>query len=303
MKKRILHFCFSILCTTLFGQINEREIVLPISGGVLVGTLSTPNLPSYPLAILVAGSGPTDRDGNSGPFKANNLKKLSDSLVRHGIATFRFDKRGVGKSSLGVPKEDSLTIDTYVADLVMWHEYHRKNPTIKRFYILGHSEGSLMGILAAQKIQPDGFVSIAGVGNSADILLKKQLMQTPASVKQSSYVIIDSLRKNKPVPFVPMDLMPLFRPSVQPYLKSWMRYKPNQELRKLNCPSLIVQGTRDAQVDVQEAYLLIGGNPKAQLELIDHMNHVLFDERNGPRDYVGQAIAKPLIEKLVLFIK
>ena len=138
--------------------------------------------------------------------------------------------------------------------------------------MIGHSEGSLIGMVAAHK-NADAFVSIAGAGRPADKILKEQLDKQPQAVKDLSFPIIDSLVAGKTVRTVNPMLFSLFRPSVQPYLISWFKYDPAVEIRKLSIPVLVIQGTNDIQVSMEDAQLLAKAG-KAPLVAIDHMNHI-----------------------------
>jgi fermentation-respiration switch protein FrsA (DUF1100 family) len=120
----------------------------------------------------------------------------------------------------------------------------------------------------------DKFISIAGAGQSADIIIKEQLSTQPKEVQDLSYPIIDSLAKGKTVDNVNPMLNSLFRTSIQPYMISWFKYDPQIEIQKLTIPILIVQGTNDLQVTVADAKRLSKANPKSQLMIVDNMNHV-----------------------------
>jgi len=158
-----------ILIFPLFlkGQ-NIDTIFIPVGDLKLHAILTSPSSDrGCPLAIIIAGSGPTDLNGNQPNMCNNSLKYLSEALVENNIATLRFDKRGVGKSkSIGL-KEADLTIDRYADDLVSIINYF-KGKGYSAIYVIGHSEGSLIGLIAVQKNKISGFVSIAGAGNSAD---------------------------------------------------------------------------------------------------------------------------------------
>jgi hypothetical protein len=228
-----------------------------------------------PLAIIIAGSGPTDLNGNQPNMCNNSLKYLSESLVENNIATLRFDKRGIGKSnSIGL-KEADLTIDSYADDLVSIINYF-KGKGYSAIYVIGHSEGSLIGLIAVQKNKISGFVSIAGAGNSADEILKKQLRpKLPPVLFTQVETIIDSLKNRNLVKQVPPQFNSLFRPSVQPYLISWFKYNPTILISDLNCPGIIIQGDKDIQVDLEEANELVKASQKGKLIVISNMNHVL----------------------------
>jgi hypothetical protein len=107
-------------------------------------------------------------------------------------------------------------------------------------------------------------------------VLREQLKdKLPDELYQQSSHIIDELAAGRKVADPPATLMILFRPSVQPYLMSWMKYNPAKEIAGLKIPILLVQGTTDIQVSLEDQKLLADGNKSAQLATIDKMNHVL----------------------------
>ena len=251
----------------------ETKVSLQTPTGTIYGTLTTPLAPQkLPVALIIAGSGPTDRDGNNVKMKNNSLKILSMELAKRGIASLRYDKRGIAESKDAGKSEAELRFDDYIADAAGWVEMLKKDKRFSQVIVIGHSEGSLIGMIAAAKA--DKFVSVAGAGRSADKVLKQQLGAQPKEIQDVSFPIIDSLKAGKTVADAPAMLYALFRPSVQPYMISWFKYDPALEIKKLTIPALIVQGTNDIQVSVEDAKLLSAANPKAGLLLIENMNHV-----------------------------
>lgn len=253
----------------------EKPVELITQTGIIHGTLLMPVIATPgPVVLIIAGSGPTDRDGNNLGMKNESLKQLAYGLANQGIASLRYDKRGIGESRMAMKSEATLRFDDYVADASMWISFLRNDGHFNKIIVAGHSEGSLIGMIAAQKLA-DGFVSIAGAGQSADKVLKEQLMMQPRQVKDPAYAIIDSLATGRTVEQVNPMLFSLFRPSVQPYIISWFKYNPQKEIKKLNVPILIVQGTRDLQVTEDDARLLKRAAGGAELVVVKNMNHVL----------------------------
>lgn len=266
---------------------SSQEAELAITGGTLKGTLFTPNDVNRPAVVLIiAGSGPTDRDGNSPLLagKNNSLLQLADSLAARGIASLRYDKRGVAKSQIKGFKEEQMLFTDGVSDAQGWVQWLREKG-FRKIYIAGHSEGSLIGLIAAQSEKIKGFISIAGVGRPIDLVLREQLAAGagPDSLKLLANRYLDTLmsgqRIAKPNPL----LFSLFRPSVQPYMISWLRYDPQQLIRSLALPVLIMQGTNDIQVKETDAELLARANPNAKLVIIENMNHVLKEVKSSAK--------------------
>jgi len=253
---------------------HEEEIVLKTTNGELFGTLTLPTVKKkIPVILIIAGSGPTDRNGNNKMMKNNSLKLLAEGMADHQIASVRYDKRGIGASSKSMQSEQDIRFEDYVHDANEWLLLLKQDKRFSEIIVLGHSEGSLIGMLTALK--PDRFISIAGVGSPASVVLKKQLSSQPEKIKTISFAIIDSLSAGVTVDSIPPYLGSLFRPSVQPYLISWFKYDPSAAIKKMTMPVLIVQGKSDIQVDSTDANKLAAANPHAQLRFIDSMNHVL----------------------------
>ena len=270
---------FSLLFVGYTTQSSESvEVQITTSTGTLYGTqiIPTSNVPE-PGVLIIAGSGPTDRNGNN-PLAGQNdsLKLLAEGLAGHGIASIRYDKRGIGESSAAGAKEVDLRFDTYVEDAALWIQQLQADARFSSVTVIGHSEGSLIGMLATQKTGADAFISIAGPAQTASQVLRDQLRpRLPDPLWQQSEQILAALEQGNTVTSVPPELNTLYRSSVQPYLISWFRYTPAQEIRRLTVPVLIVQGTTDIQVPVSEAQALKMAKPDAELRIIEGMNHVL----------------------------
>ena len=279
----LLLFVNATIAATTTSDTNfiETKITLKTKTGDIFGTLTTPErFDKIPVALIIAGSGPTDRDGNNPMMKNNSLKLLSDELIKNGIATMRYDKRGIAESKAAGKNEADLRFDDYVNDAKEWIQLLKQDKRFSNVIVIGHSEGSLIGMIAGTIA--DKFISIAGAGQSADKILKEQLSAQPKEVQDLCFPIIDSLKLGYPVTTVDKKLFSLFRPSVQPYMISWFMYDPQKEIKKLVIPILIIQGTNDIQVSVEDAKRLSDANPKAHLVFIDKMNH-LFKIVEGDR--------------------
>ena len=273
MKHVSTLLCF--LVATIFTLAQEETIVLETSTGNIEGTLLLPSKRNIPLVLIIAGSGPTDRDGNSGSLKNNSLKMLAQGLYNNNIASFRFDKRGIAKSAKAMISEEDLRPEHYIRDVQQWYLLLKNDSRFSSVIILGHSEGSLIGMIASQDVFPEKFISLAGPGVSMQATLKRQLADQPPYVLSMSLPIIEELEKGKTVDSVPPLINSLFRPSVQPYLISSFKYDPAVEISKVKCPVLIIQGTTDIQIQVEDAKKLAGSNSNSELVIIEGMNHIL----------------------------
>lgn len=289
---------------------SSTSIELKTSSGTIYGTLLVPtNINTkIPVALIIAGSGPTDRDGNNPVMKNNSLKLLAESLANKGIASIRYDKRGVGASNQAAKSESNLKFDDYIQDAVGWIDLIKQENLFSKIIVIGHSEGSLIGMNAAK--EANGFISLSGAGNSADFILKDQLNAQGKQIQDMCFPIIDSLKAGKLVPNINPILNSLFRESVQPYMISWFKQNPQANLAQLNYPCLIVQGDNDLQVSIKEAKLLAAVSDKHKLVIIEKMNHVLKTIDSKERAVNLAAYANPMMpislsltEAIVNYIK
>ena len=306
MKKLILLF----LVIPFFSLSQEEEITLKTKTGDIKGSLLVPsNSEKASVVLIISGSGPTDRNGNNPNMTNNSLMMLANELKKNGIASLRFDKRGIGESTSSGMQESDLRFENYVNDVKGWVDLLKESNKFSKIIVLGHSEGSLIGMIASQKAEVEKFISVAGAGNSAGDIIREQLKAQPAVVLNQSLPIIEKLENGEREENVPQMLYALFRPSVQPYMISWFKYDPQIEIAKLNKPVLIVQGTTDIQVSVLDADKLASANNKAQKQIIEGMNHILkeadMDRIKNIQTYSmpDLPLKKPLIEIIVKFIE
>jgi len=232
-KTLLLCLLIAVPVTGLAAGIQKEEVQITQKQGTLKGTLVLPpSQKQCPVVLLIAGSGPTDRNGNSSLSGQNNsLKLLAEGLAEKGIATLRYDKRGIGESRFPALKESALTIEDYIQDASKWIYYLKKDPRFYSVIVLGHSEGSLIGATAARQCAADAFISVAGPGKSLQTILLEQLQQnTSKEYYLQSKCIISELEKGHTVPIPDSSFAILFRPSVQPYLISEFRYDPAIEI-------------------------------------------------------------------------
>ncbi len=309
----LLHFTLVLLSfPSLASKIkndkfNETSVVLETEKGQIFGTLTMPEkFEKGQIALIIAGSGPTNRNGNNKIMKNNSLKYLAEELSKKGIASIRYDKRGIEESKSAGINEKELHFEDYINDAKDWIKFIRKDKKFTSLTIIGHSEGSLIGMIVAE--EADKFISIAGIGKSSDKILKEQLNSQSKEIIENSTVIIDSLKNGNLVSSINPLLFSIFRPSVQPYLISWFKYDPQNEIKKLKIPVLIAQGTNDIQVKEEEAKLLLNAYPSAKMIIIKNMNHVLKIVKGDKEENIATynnpdiKIAKELIQSISDFI-
>lgn len=237
------------------------------------GTLLVPEVDACPLVIIIAGSGPTDRDGNQPMMKNNSLRFLAEELYKKDIASFRYDKRILKQIELRTIDEKQLRFSDFIDDAVSALNHFKNDERFSKIYIIGHSEGSLIGMVAAQE-GADGFISLAGAGQEIDDVIVDQLENQAPFLADSAREAFDDIRATgKATNFNP-GLASIFREEIQPYLLSWMQYNPQEELKKLDVPILLINGDKDFQVQLSELELLTQAKPKAQSKVIEGMNHI-----------------------------
>ena len=270
---------FSGVANAASPSVLLRPIELNTPTGTLYGSLVLPKSDKpVPVVLIIAGSGPTDRNGNNTQGGRNDsLKKLAWRLAQNNIASVRFDKRGIAQSQPAAPDERTLNLDQYVTDAVAWGNLLKADPRFADVFVLGHSEGALIASLAAPAMDAAGVISIAGTARPVGQVLREQLQRNnmPPGLLQRSVELIHTLESGRTDDNVPEALQVIFRPSVQPYLISLLRYDPAKAFAALKMPALIIQGTHDIQVDVNDARLLKAAKPDADLALIEGMNHVM----------------------------
>jgi pimeloyl-ACP methyl ester carboxylesterase len=298
----------------VYAQNRVEKVKLPVAQGTLWGTLTLPQQTGpCPVVLMIAGSGPTDRDGNAialGVY-TNSLKMLADSLAQQGIASLRYDKRMVGASNGFTSKEEDLRFEDYVQDAAAWVEKLRQDKRFSSVSILGHSEGALIGTLVAERQPVAGLISVDGSGYPLQCTILRQISEYQPQLYQAAAKIIAQLEKGTCVDMADQDtsLQFLFRAAVQPYLISEFHYDPSIEITKVKVPVLLIQGTRDLQIQVEDAEVLRQANPKAKLVVIAGMNHMLKSVSDKEQDNVSaysdptRPLATRLIRVVTDFVK
>ena len=295
----LMQQALSIACA---GAITAGAAALPVESpieaagpsGALHGTLLAPVGARAPVALIIPGSGPTDRDGNNPlGIRAATYRLLAADLARRGISSVRIDKRGMFGSAAATADANAVTIADYVTDVHAWIQVIRERTGTACVWLLGHSEGALVAMVAA-RTQPDlcGLILVSGAGRPLGEVLRAQLSANPANatVLPAALRAIDALEAGQTVDTaqLPPPLRGLFAAPVQGFLISACSHDPAQVLSGINKPVLIIQGQRDLQVQEADARLLQQADPKATLVLLPEVNHVL---KLVPTDDIGSNVA------------
>ncbi|MFJ2994449.1 alpha/beta hydrolase [Pandoraea sp. NPDC087047] len=283
--------------------------------GPLAGTFEAP-ADSRATVLIIPGSGPTDRDGNS-PLgvKTSMYRLLADGLAQQGIGSVRIDKRGMFGSAKAVPDANAVTVDDYVRDTLSWVDTIRTTTGTRCVWLLGHSEGGLMALATAAR-QPEsicGLILVSTAGRPLGDVLSEQLHTNPANgtLTEAGDIAIHSLTQGHRVDMktLPTPLAPLFNPAVQGFLMSLFAQDPAKLIAQVRVPVLIVQGERDLQVGTVDAERLKQADPAATLVLLPDTNHVLktvtSDDRAANIHTYGDAslpLAPGVVDAIVRFI-
>jgi pimeloyl-ACP methyl ester carboxylesterase len=241
------------------------------------------------VVLIIPGSGPTDRDGNNPMgITASPYRLLAEALATKGVSSVRIDKRGMFGSKDAIEDANKVTIGDYATDVHSWVAAIQKQTGAKCVWVLGHSEGALVALRAAQDSQGIcGIILASGAGRRLSDVIRGQLRSNPtnAPVLDSAMSALDSLDRGQHVDVTNMNpaLLPLFRAQVQDYLIDMFRQDPAKLAASVKVPMLIVQGERDIQVSVTDAKALAAAQPTAKLVLVSTMNHVLKDVASDDR--------------------
>jgi uncharacterized protein len=297
-------------------SVFAAETRLSIEGpsGALQGTLASPDGgPKAPVSIIIPGSGPTDRDGNN-PLgvTAGSYRLLAEALAAKGVSTIRIDKRGLFGSSAAAADADNVRMSDLADDVRAWRLEAQKRTSAPCAWLIGHSEGSLVALITAQ--QPEGIcglILVAGAGRKMGDILREQLKANPANapILAQALAAIDELEAGRRVDVGGMHpaLMGLFRPSVQGFVIDQMSYDPAQLLARHTGPVLVLQGTTDLQISMQDAQRLAGARPGVTMVTLEGVNHILkiapADPAANFATYGNSAlpIAPSLVEAIMAF--
>lgn len=234
-------------------------------GATLAGTLLLPirsELQYVPGVVLIAGSGPTDRDGNNAyiPDRIDLLKQIAERLANAGIASLRYDKRGSGASTPR-PRGDALALQeqffawsNFVADVQAAHAELLRHNEIKAYAtgLIGHSEGGLLAIAASAAMgakRPHALVLASTPGHKLADILRSQIERNGPAYAVDSERIVRTVAATGHVPNdVPRELQALFPLYGGAFLQGALAFDPAAALARLDNTCLLLQGGADTQV-------------------------------------------------------
>ncbi|CAH1679250.1 Alpha/beta hydrolase [Hyphomicrobiales bacterium] len=275
------------------------ETTVTVEG--MTGVYSAPaGRAAFACAVILPGSGPTNRDGNN-PYgvSARPYALVADALLADGIASLRYDKR----LPATVDAERELTFDAAVADAGRWLHWCRAQAGVSAVFLIGHSEGGVIALALAHREPVAGLVLLTTPGKPVAELIKKQLAPAPEPLRAEAATILERLQRGDSVEDIPAALAPLFRSSIQPFLRSLMAVDADALARRLRAPLLVIAGGRDIQVPPADA------EPGGAALTLPGMNHVLKDVAPDSADNLAayrdpdRPLAKGLVETVVAFIR
>ena len=279
------------VCMASVAVAQQREVEVECHWGKISATIALPAESANTAILIVAGSGPTDRHGNSAAgLSTYSYKMLGEALAKDGVAVMRYDKRGIGLSSIPAEDVPNLVFEDYIDDARTCVEYLR-NEGFERVVVAGHSEGGLIALALAAEDECclDGVVLLCAPGyNMAEILnyqLSQQLVPAYMGLMVKSTNIINALKAGNMVAEadIPKELIGLFHPTVQPFIISNMRYEPTLLAAECRVPMLIVSGGRDIQVSLANGKRIHEAQPAAEHVVFENMTHVLKDADTSDR--------------------
>jgi uncharacterized protein len=294
------------LCGATTGAFAEET---QVQVGNLDAVLTMPaDVERPPVALLIAGSGSTDHDGNGPQAKPATLKKLAEQLAARKIATLRYDKRGAGGWKPVFGKPEDFRFKDYVDDAVSLVNYLRSSGKFSRVIVVGHSEGGLVAILAARQVQVDRLVLLVTAARRQGDLVKAQLekRQIPPDILDPILKAIDSIMAGQIVDPPPRGLT--IEPAMQPSVASAFTVDPIDPLKSIDKPILIVGGGHDVQVARLDFIALAAAAPLAKTQWLPDMNHVLVDVTDDADNLAAynqpeRALDAAMVDAVAAFIK
>ena len=307
MKTKIFILIVALVSNYIINQdtVTEKSFLIKNGNIELPGTLTyTKN--SNKLIIWVHVSGNVDRNGNQAGYnvKANYIKQFRDEVNEKGIAFFSYDKRTSNPKNAAFLK--GIILDDFVSDVKTVVQHFKNENQFKEIILIGHSQGSLIAMLASEKI--DKYISLAGPSETIEQTIVKQITNQSADLGKIAANHFNELKETGDIKNINPNLITVFAKPNFPFFRNWLSYNPVNEIKKLNIPTLIINGTKDIQVSVDNAKALHLANKNSQLKIIENMNHVLKDiqkDEDNLSSYYSPdyKISTELIETITEFIK
>lgn len=304
MKRQLTYIFLLFTAITLAQNITSEEVLIKNDSIELPGTLTYTTTQS-PLVIWVHGSGNVDRNGNQGDLiKGNYIKQFRGALNNENISFFSYDKRTATAKNFKFLK--GILYEDLVNDVKKVVAHFKNDTRFNQIILIGHSQGSLTAMLALEDIAK--YISIAGPGNTIDKTMIAQISKQNSALGEIAKAHFKELSETGKIAQVNPFLASIFSKQNLPFIASWAKYNPVNEIKKVTIPTLLINGTKDIQVKTEDAKLLHQAKPNASLVIINNMNHVLKHiekDADNMKSYYSPdyALSKELITTIVGFIK
>jgi hypothetical protein len=230
----------------------------------------------WPAAVIIAGSGPTDRNGNSAAGISTDMyAMLARGLAERGIASLRYDKRSL-PATKGTFDLAAVTLPDFAGDATAAARSLAARPDIGAISFIGHSEGGMLALLAARDGAPvAGLVLVSAAGRDITTILREQLgRQLPPQTLAQFDTAWRAYLEGKPFTRIP-GLDALFVPVNRRFMQSWRDLHPVELLRGLTLPTLVLQGETDLQITPEDAAALRSARADVKVMVLPGVNHVL----------------------------
>ena len=259
------------------------------AGATLAGTLTVPKGGAKCVIIMVTGSGPENRDEEVAGHKP--FAVIADRLARAGIATLRYDDRGVGKSVGGETKH-TTSLDV-AEDATAGIEWLRAQKRFKKVGLLGHSEGGLIAFMLAAQKKVDFIVSLAGPAVRGDSIMLYQARTSGNPFTKN--ITVENLR----------NMM-----KTNTWVSYFMDYDPTDNITNTKCPVLALNGSKDCQVpaamNIPVLRRLLSNNKKAVVKEYEGLNHMFQHCTTGrPDEYytLEETMSEEVLSDIVTWLK
>ena len=309
--KSIAYFLVYLITNSIIAQVvvSKEDIQIYNDSIVLPGTLKyTESKLPQPLVIFIQGSGDPDRNGNQPSYNvhADYINQLGDALSENEIAFYSYDKRNVSRENIKFLKEHYVFSDLAI-DVSKVIDYFKDDSRFSSITLIGHSQGSLVGMLAINE-HISKYVSLAGLGEPVDNAFVRQISNQNKELGEVARQHANELKETGDIKEINLYLVSLFGKGNHDFLIDYFKYDPSVEIKKIQIPTLIINGTKDSQVLVEDAKRLYEAQPNAEFKIVENMNHVLKDvikEEDNMKSYntPDYPLSETLVQILTEFIK
>lgn len=293
----------------------EKEITITSNGNSLSGTICLPEESGhFPSVLMIAGSGPVDRNENIRGQQLNVFNAIAHSLAKEGFASLRYDKRGVGKSSGNYHTTGHVDL---VEDAIHWFDALQEQEFCERVFLLGHSEGSIIAPqISLQRSNAAGLILISPFIDATESILLKQATQIQKEFDRAKGFggAINRLiakiagqplaSQKKLIARVKSSNTDTIRVGFQKLPAKWFRellmLDPTALFSQVTCPMLIIGGEKDLQCDPADvAEIVKQAKGPMEAHVIQNLTHILRFEEGEPSIFGSAELVKKPMEPII----